>query len=291
MANSGKAKAAGIRPDLASIGGLILATVGIVGGLLLEGGQIKDIAQYTAAVIVLGGTFGAVMISTPIPVLKMALRRLVAVFFEKAQTPNATIEEIIGYATKARKQGIVSLEQDAEAIEDAFLRKALNLAVDGTDLQELRKMMELELTQEEQHGEAEAKVFEAAGGYAPTIGIIGAVLGLIQVMKNLADIDQVGHGIAVAFVATVYGVGCANVFFLPAANKIRARIHAQLQIKELMLEGVVGIVEGLNPKLIRSKLEAYLRETASGKKAAAPAPAPASAPAATAANSPAAAKG
>jgi chemotaxis protein MotA len=133
------------------------------------------------------------------------------------------------------------------------------------DLKELRKMMELEITLEEQHAEAQAKVYEAAGGYAPTIGIIGAVLGLIQVMKHLENIDEVGRGIAVAFVATVYGVGSANVFFLPAGNKIRARMHEVFRIQELMLEGVVGIVEGLNPKLIRSKLEAYTRREAKHK--------------------------
>ena len=146
---------------------------------------------------------------------------------------------------------------EAGSIADPFLRKALNLAVDGTDLQELRRMMELDITLEEQRGEAEAKVYEAAGGYAPTIGIIGAVLGLIQVMKHLANIDEVGQGIAVAFVATVYGVASANIFFLPAGGKLRSRMHAAVQMRELMLEGVLGIAEGLNPKLIRIKLEAY----------------------------------
>jgi chemotaxis protein MotA len=141
---------------------------------------------------------------------------------------------------------------------DPFLRKALNLAVDGCDLQEIRKMMELEIDLAEERAEAEAKVFETAGGYAPTIGIIGAVLGLIQVMKKLADTEQVGHGIAVAFVATVYGVAFANIFFLPIAQKIRARARTERASKELMLEGVCGIVEGLNPKLIRSNLEAFL---------------------------------
>jgi chemotaxis protein MotA len=149
------------------------------------------------------------------------------------------------------------LEDEIASIPDPFLRKALNLAVDGADLQELRRMMELELSLEEQRGEAEARVYEAAGGYAPTIGIIGAVLGLIQVMKHLANIDEVGRGIAVAFVATVYGVASANIFFLPAGSKLRSRMHAAIQMRELMLEGVLGIAEGLNPKLIRIKLEAY----------------------------------
>ena len=279
MAEAEKAKASGQRPDIATFVGVLLAVGGIVGGLLLEGGEITDIAQYTAAIIVLGGTLGAVLIATPLPVAIGAVKQMMAVFFDKAVTADSTIEEIIGYATKARKNGIVSLEQDADQVEDPFLRKALNLAVDGTDLQELRKMMELEITLEEQHAEAEAKVFEAAGGFAPTIGIIGAVMGLIQVMKNLQNIEEVGHGIAVAFVATVYGVGISNLFFLPAANKIKARIHKEILTKELILEGVIGIVEGLNPKLIRSKLEAYAPAGPADKSKASPAAAGEAAPA------------
>jgi len=244
--------------DIATCGGLILAVGGIVGGLVLEGGSIREILQPNAALIVFGGTLGAVMVTTPLGALKRAVRAMVSVFVERKQTASAIIEEVIGYAAKARKNGIVSLEQDTPNVQDPFLRKALNLAVDGTDLQEIRKMMELEMSLDEQHGETAARVLEAAGGYSPTIGIIGAVLGLIQVMKNLANIDEVGRGIATAFVATIYGVAAANVFFLPAGGKIRARRQAGLLLKELMLEGVSGIVEGLNPKLIRTKLEAYL---------------------------------
>jgi chemotaxis protein MotA len=257
----------GGKPDFITVAGLGVALAGILGGLLLEGGKISDIAQLTAAMIVLGGTLGAVMVSTPLRVLKGGLRRLTGVFRESTQDSREILEEVIGYATKARKAGLVSLEQEAEQIDDPFLRKALNLAVDGTDLQEIRKMLELDLQVEEQQAEAEARVFESAGGYAPTIGIIGAVLGLIQVMKNLANIDAVGHGIAVAFVATVYGVGTANLFFLPAANKIKARAQAETHRKELILEGVSGIVEGLNPKLIRAKLEAYLADEKQPKQA------------------------
>jgi chemotaxis protein MotA len=245
------------RLDLASIGGLIVALAGILGGLLMEGGRIKDIAQFTAALIVLGGTAGAVLVSTPLQTVMGALKRFVGVFHDHSASLSDLVDEVAEYASKARKNGLVSLEDTANGIQDPFLKKALNLAVDGTDLQEMRKMLELEIYVEEQHSEAEAKVFEAAGGYAPTIGIIGAVLGLIQVMKNLANIDEVGHGIAVAFVATVYGVGSANLLFLPAANKIKARISAEIHRKELIVEAVSGIVEGLNPKLIRSKLEAY----------------------------------
>jgi len=254
------------RPDIASLAGLVVAFGGILGGLIIEGGKLKDVAQFTAALIVLGGTTGAVMVSVPLKTLLGGVKRLGGVFLDSKLDLHGVLEEVIGFATKARKNGLVSLEQEAFAIEDPFLKKALTLAVDGTDLQEIRKMLELEVGLEEQHAEAEAKVFEIAGGYAPTVGIIGAVMGLIQVMKNLANIDEVGHGIAVAFVATVYGVGLANLFFLPAASKIKGRIHAETQRKEMILEGVAGIVEGLNPKLIRAKLESYTQGPAVEKE-------------------------
>jgi chemotaxis protein MotA len=250
-------KRPGSRPDFATLGGIAVALLGILGGLFLEHGSIQDVAQTTAAMIVMGGTLGAVLVTTPMRVFIRTCKGLGSAFFEPASSTAATIETLIQYATKARKNGIVSLETEAAAIPDPFLRKAVNLAVDGTDLQELRKMMELDIALSELRSEAEAKVWEAAGGYAPTVGIIGAVMGLIQVMKSLEDIKAVGHGIAVAFVATVYGVASANIFFLPVANKLRARIRADMLLKDLILEGIVGIVEGLNPTLIRLKLEAY----------------------------------
>ena len=261
----GKTKLRSTRPDFATIGGLIIALAGIMGGLLLEKGKVSDVVQVTAAMIVLGGTLGAVMVTTPLSALLRAFKGIKNVFLEEHISPEAAIDEIIRYATKARKSSIISLEEDLDKIEDPFLRKALTLAVDGTDLQELRKMMELELFQFESHAEAEAKVYEAAGGYSPTIGIIGAVLGLIQVMKHLENIEEVGRGIAVAFVATVYGVAVANLFFLPAANKLKSRIHHDVQAKELMLEGVTSILEGMNPKLIRVKLEAFVQHPGKSK--------------------------
>ena len=254
---SDKASGGGAKPDLATIGGLLMAVGGIVGGLLMEGGKVQDVAQISAGLIVLTGTIGAVMVTTPMDILLRAFGRLPSIFFPKSEPTSQVMEQVITFATKARKQGIVSLEQDAASVADPFLRKALNLAVDGIELSQIRKMLELEITMLEHSGEAEAKVFEAAGGYAPTIGIIGAVLGLIQVMKNLANIEEVGRGIAVAFVATVYGVGLANIVFLPAASKLRSRIQEKVHAKEMMLEGVLSIVEGLNPKLIRLQLEAY----------------------------------
>src|SRR5580704_1430803 len=210
--------------DFATIVGVVLAVTGILGGLLLEGGKLRDISQLTAAMIVIAGTCGAVLVSTPLRTVFGALRRVGGVLLEKSQPPEALIEEIIDYAVKARKNGIVSLEQEATEIVNPFLKKALTLAIDGTDLGELRQMMELQMDIERRRAQSEVKVFESGGGYAPTIGIIGAILGLIQVMKNLANIDEVGRGIAVAFVATVYGVGFANIFLLPAATKLKSRI-------------------------------------------------------------------
>jgi chemotaxis protein MotA len=266
-AASKRPKPPGRTPDIATLGGIGVALAGILGGLLLEKGSIQDVAQATAAMIVMGGTLGAVLVTTPLPVFVRACKGLGSAFLVEASSTAATIDSLIRYATLARKNGIVSLETEAGAIADPFMRKALNLAVDGTDLQELRKMMELDISLGELAGEAESKVWEAAGGYAPTIGIIGAVMGLIQVMKNLEDIKAVGHGIAVAFVATVYGVASANIFFLPVANKLKGRTRAAALLKDLILEGLVGIVEGQNPTLIRTKLEAYNQDSPKPAKA------------------------
>ena len=278
-AKAGK-KGASTTPDLASIGGLVVGIGGIIMGMLMEKGELRHLYQVSAAVIVLGGTLGAVMVTTPMNVLLRAAKHFMLVFFDRQYSASGTIEEIIEYATQARKQGIVSLEQQAANVADPFLKKALNLAVDGIEMSQIRSIMELDLSLVEHEGEAEAKVYEAAGGYAPTIGIIGAVIGLIHVMQNLADIDAVGKGIAGAFVATIYGVGSANLFFLPAGSKLRSRMQDTVKIRELMLEGVLSIVEGLNPKLIRTKLDAYLQQqSAGGKKAAAAKGSPAGQPA------------
>ncbi|MEP6963059.1 MAG: flagellar motor protein [Acidobacteriota bacterium] len=252
---AGKQKSGGI--DFATIAGLVVAFSAILGGLLLEGGRLADVTQPTAAMIVLGGTLGAVMVATPTRVLTGALKRLMGVLRDPAAPISALLEQLIEYSSQARKMGLVSLEDSMGDVADPFLKKGLMLAVDGSDLQEIRTLLEMEIDLEESRIEAEAKVFEGAGGYAPTIGIIGAVLGLIQVMKNLANIEEVGHGIAVAFVATVYGVGLSNLILLPVAQKIKARAHADAKRRELIVEGIAGIVEGLNPKLLRLKLEAF----------------------------------
>lgn len=270
-----KPKSRGKRIDLATVAGILLAFAGILGGLILEKGDIADVAQLTAALIVLGGTCGAVLVTTPLPVALSAFGALKRILMEEAGAGPEIASQLVHYSSEARKSGIVSLEKEAAAISDPFLRKAMSLAIDGTDLQDLRRIMEVDIGILEQNAEAEAKVWEAAGGYAPTIGIIGAVLGLIQVMKHLDDIRIVGHGIAVAFVATVYGVASANIFFLPVAAKLRARLRDAVLLREMIIEGVSGIVQGLNPTLIRLKLESFAPskapKIAKASKSAAPA--------------------
>lgn len=255
--NEGKSTLNARRPDLTALAGLILSVGGIICGLLMEGGRLADVAQLTAAVIVFGGTIGAVMLTTPGPVMKRAVRRLKYVVFEHSASTEEICEEIISLATKARKSGIVALEPEIARIGDPFLFKALMLSVDGTELKAVREMMEMEMRLDSSEAEMDARVFEAAGGYAPTIGILGAVIGLIQVMKHLDQLSEVGYGIAVAFVATIYGVGSANLLFLPIGQKIRMRAQQEFRMKQLMLEGVVSISEGMNPRLIRRKLDAF----------------------------------
>jgi chemotaxis protein MotA len=246
--------------DKASLSGIILALGGILAGLLIEGGNLGQILQPTAAMIVFGGTLGAVMLQFPLPILVLAVQQLGSVFVNPKSDPEATIQQLVEYAQKARREGIVSLDAELGEIEDPFLRKSLMLAVDGTEPQELRKMMELELDNQAEYEEQVPQVFESAGGFAPTVGIIGAVLGLIQVMQHLDKIDEVGRGIAVAFVATIYGVGSANLLYLPIAGKMKLRIRERQVMREMTLEGVASILEGMNPRMLETKLFGFLVE-------------------------------
>ena len=244
--------------DKATWGGIALALGGIVGGLLIEGGRLSQVVQPTAALIVFGGTCGAVLVQFPLPVVVRACKQLQQVFFEPKRDPSGMVHDLVNYAHQARREGIVSLDSRLEEVEDAFLKKTLMLAVDGTEPQELRQIMELELDSQAEHEEKVPQVFESAGGFAPTVGIIGAVLGLIQVMQHLDKIEEVGRGIAVAFVATIYGVASANLFFLPAAGKLRIRIRGEQLIREMTLEGVISILEGINPRMLETKLQGLL---------------------------------
>lgn len=253
--------------DKSSLAGLCLALGGILVGLMLEGGKIAQIVQPTAALIVFGGTLGAVLIAFPLRVVLAAVKGLGGVFIDPSRDPQLLIAEIVQHAHKARKEGIVSLDGDLEKVRDPFLKKSLMLAVDGTEPEEIRKMMQLELDNQAEHEEHIPKVFESAGGFSPTIGIIGAVLGLIQVMQHLDNISEVGRGIAVAFVATIYGVAAANLFFLPAAGKIKMRVRQEQILREMMLEGVISILEGMNPRMLEIKLRAFFHEANLGEPA------------------------
>jgi len=246
--------------DIGTIIGVLIAGGTILLGLFLEGGQIGQILQPTAALIVFGGTLGAILVQFPLRVVLTAFRSLASIFFVPKTDPIGLIQEIVTIAHKARKEGIVSLDSDLDKIEDPFLKKSLMLAVDGTEPGELRKIMELEMEKQGEHEDNIPRVFESAGGFSPTIGIIGAILGLIQVMQHLDNIDEVGRGIAVAFVATVYGVGAANLLLLPAAGKLKIRIREEQVIREMMLEGVVSVMEGMNPRMIETKLLSFLAE-------------------------------
>ena len=253
--------------DKSTLGGILVAAVGVMLGLFLDGGSVRQIIQPTAALIVFGGTFGAVMVQFPLQTLRQAMVSLQQVFLEpRTQTP-ASVEVLLGYAQKARRRGLVALDADLKDIEDPFLRKCLTCAVDGMQRGPLQELMEIDLTNLEEKEEGAAKVFEAAGGFAPTVGIIGAVLGLIQVMQQLDNIGEVGKGIAVAFVATLYGVGSANLLFLPLAGKMRIRAREAQLAREFMLEAALSIADGSSPRALRDKLTAHLEDTAKPKPA------------------------
>jgi chemotaxis protein MotA len=252
--------------DIATIIGMCMGVGAIFGGALLEGLNITALIQPTAAIIVLGGTFGATFVSFPLPTVLKAFKDITRCFIPPKDEPEAVIKSIINYAAKARRNGLISLEQEAQSVKDSFTKKGISLVVDGIDPQKLRETMEIELGSFEEHSKGSAEVFEAAGGFAPTIGIIGAVLGLIHVMHNLSDPSKLGEGIAVAFVATIYGLMTANIFCLPFGTKLKHRLKEELLQKEMVIEGLIAIQNGENPHFIEQKLRAYLHEPAPEKK-------------------------
>lgn len=241
-----------------SWGGLVVALVGIAAGLYLDHGKIGQVLQPTAALIVFGGTLGAVMIQFPFSVVLEAGRQLKLVFFRADDPAGKLIDDLTRHAMRARRNGLASLEPELESIEEPFFKRAMTLAIDGAHAPDLRHTMELEMDKEADSDNLIPKVFEAAGGFAPTIGILGAVIGLIQVMQRVQNIDEVGKGIAVAFVATIYGVGSANIFFLPCAGRIRMLMRRKQVLRELILDGVISIVERTSPRALEARLTVYL---------------------------------
>jgi chemotaxis protein MotA len=252
--------------DKSSFSGVVLAVAGIIAGLLLEGGHLGQILQPTAALIVFGGTLGAVLLQFPLATVLSAFGRIVYLFAAPRKHDEQLIKLLVGFANKARRNGVVSLDADLESIQDPFLKQAVMLAVDGTEPADLRNIMQVSLDSSAENDERLPAVFESAGGFSPTIGILGAVLGLIQVMQHLDNITEVGRGIAVAFVATIYGVGIANLFFLPMAGKMRIRLRDDVKRCEMMLEGVISILEGMNPRMLEVKLGGFVNRTARQKQ-------------------------
>ena len=230
----------------------------ILGGQLLEGGHIGSLVQGTAFLIVIGGTLGAVMLQNSPPVFLLGVRMLAWVFRPPKIEPQAHIEQMLKWSHTARKGGLLALEPAIDELKDPFVRKGLQMLVDGAEPETLRNTLEVEINAFEEHHRQAAKVWESAGGYAPTIGILGAVMGLIHVMENLSDPSKLGGGIAVAFVATIYGVGTANLLFLPIASKLKSVVAAEVVLREMLIEGLVSIANGENPRVIESKLQGYL---------------------------------
>lgn len=255
--------------DVLTIVGVALALGAIVGGQALEGGHLGSILQLTAFIIVMGGTLGAICVQNPMSVVLKSISLLSLALFDPKQDTKANIQQIIDLANLSRKQGLLALESKVKGIPDPFFRKGVQLIVDGTDPKLVAEILDTEMEHHEEEGVTAAKVWEAAGGYAPTVGILGAVLGLIHVMENLADPSKLGSGIAVAFVATVYGVGAANLFFLPLGNKIKLKLKRETLSRTVIITGLVALAQGENPRLIQEKLEGYLphdqRSTGEGR--------------------------
>lgn len=244
--------------DVLSLVGLILALVAIIGGNFLEGGHIGALANGPAALIVVGGTLAAALVQTPVPVLKRALTLLRWVVLPPKVDLPGGINRVVGWSMTARKEGLLGLEAVADTERDPYARKGLQLLVDGVEPESIRSILEVDLFNQEGRDLQAAKMFEGMGGYAPTIGIIGAVMGLIHVMGNLADPSQLGSGIAVAFVATIYGVSFANLLLLPIGNKLKSIVMRQSSYREMLMEGLLSIAEGENPRSIELKLQGFL---------------------------------
>lgn len=244
--------------DIISLVGLLLGLVAIIGGQILEGGHISSLVQPTAFMIVVGGTTGAVMLQSPWRTFKQGIQMSIWVIKPPVPPLPDLIAQVVSWSQIARKEGLLSLENKMEAQPDPYLRKAMQLLVDGVEPERIREVMEIDIHTWEVEMKQAAKIWDAAGGYAPTIGIIGAVMGLIHVMENLSDPSKLGSGIAVAFVATIYGVGSANLLFLPIAKKLQANIMRLVAVREMLLDGIVAIAHGDNPRIIESRLQGYI---------------------------------
>lgn len=244
--------------DKISIAGLAIGLVAIIGGQVLEGGHLASLVQPTALVIVGGGTLGAVMLQCPFHIFKRGMQMARWVWMPPVVEQKRLIDQVSTWSQVSRREGLLALENFVTQLKDPFARKGLQLLVDGADPERLRELLEVEIGTFEEEMKQSAKIWEAAGGYSPTIGILGAVMGLIHVMENLTDPSRLGAGIATAFVATIYGVGLANLVYLPIAGKLRYHIGRMVTAKEMLVDGLVGIAVGDNPRIIESRLRGYI---------------------------------
>jgi len=244
--------------DKISLAGLAIGLVAIIGGQVLEGGHVGSLVQPTALLIVLGGTLGAVLLQSPFHIFKRGMQMAKWVWVPPVIEQKRMIDQILTWSQQSRREGLLALENHLPAIKDEFTRKGLQLLVDGADPERIRELMEVEIGTFEDEWRQSAKIWESAGGYSPTIGILGAVMGLIHVMENLSDPTKLGAGIAVAFVATIYGVGLANLVYLPIAGKLKYYISRMVASREMLIDGLVGIALGDNPRIIEGRLKGYL---------------------------------
>ncbi len=244
--------------DKISVVGLLLGIVAIIGGQLLEGGSVGSLSQPTALLIVLGGTVGAVMLQSPYATFVRGIKMMRWIWYPPVVNYQQLIKQVSGWSQVSRREGLLALEGVMTQLKDDFAKKGLQLLVDGAEPERLREVLEVQISTYEEEMRQSARIWEAAGGYSPTIGILGAVMGLIHVMENLSDPSKLGAGIAVAFVATIYGVGLANLVFLPMANKLKANINRLVVQREMIVDGLVGIANGDNPRIIESRLQGYI---------------------------------
>lgn len=244
--------------DFLSVIGVTVGFIAIIGGNWLEGGHIQALFNGPALLIVGGGTVGAAMLQSSFGAVRRAINRLGHVFVPPITELESGIEKIVAWSGTARKEGLLGLEVIAETEPDLFARRGLQLLVDGNEPEQVRNVLEVEMYVGQQREMEAAKIYEAMGGYSPTIGIIGAVMGLIHVMGNLADPSQLGPGIATAFVATIYGVGFANLLLIPVSHKIKGLARDKANYQDMLIEGIISIAEGENPRAIEMKLQGYL---------------------------------
>jgi chemotaxis protein MotA len=243
--------------DFISIIGLVVGIASIIGGQILEGGHFSSLIQPTAMLIVAGGTIGAIALQSPHATFTSGLKMSLWVFIPPAMNPDALIERLVYWSQISRKEGILTLENELDSVDNPFEKRGLQMVIDGLEVEQFGEALDVEISAYEAQMKQAAKIWESAGGYSPTIGILGAVLGLIHVMENLTEPAKLGGGIAVAFVATIYGVGLANLIFLPMAKKLQANVARLVALREMYVEGLLAIANGEHPRIVESRMRGY----------------------------------